>query len=124
MNEPGESTTSKTTVNLESMNIAVIIWIGTIFLGFVPGLVFYFLEKDDEYITRHAKEALNWSITAGLIYIIAFALKIILSGFILQLVLLLVFAIGYCHLIFCIHSAINSSNGKQFKLPFSIRLIK
>ena len=34
------------------------------------------------------------------------------------------FALGLCHLVFCIMGAVACSNGKDFVLPFAIRLLK
>ena len=49
----------------DSRNIAVLVWVGTIFLWFVPGLLAYLLKRDDAYVVDQGVEALNWSITAG-----------------------------------------------------------
>lgn len=93
-------------------------WIGTIFFCFIPGLVFYLIKKDDPYIQDQAKEALNWSITAVVGYIAGVVLTVILIG------VLVLFAVGVCHLVFCIMGVIATSNGKPFRVPFAIRLIK
>jgi hypothetical protein len=58
------------TVNQESKNMALLIWIGTIFFGFIPGLIFYLVKKDDAYVMDQAKEALNWSITAAIALVV------------------------------------------------------
>ncbi len=106
------------TVSQNSKNIALITWIGTIFFWFIPGLIFYLTQKDDPYIQDQAKEALNWSITATCGYFAGVVLTFILIG-----VLVLV-AVGICHLVFCIMGAVGASNGKSFRVPFAIRLIK
>ena len=64
----------------ESKNLATLLWVGTLFLGFIPGLVVYLVKKDDPYIQDQAKEALNWSITAGCAYVLALFLMIIVIG--------------------------------------------
>ena len=69
------------TVNQESKNMALLIWIGTIFFGFIPGLVFYLIKKDDPYVMVQAKEALNWSITAAIGLVIGGSLTVILIGY-------------------------------------------
>jgi len=33
-------------------------------------------------------------------------------------------AVGICHLVFCIMGAIATSNGKPFRVPFALRLVK
>lgn len=106
------------TVNQESKNMALLIWIGTIFFGFIPGLVFYLVKKDDAYVLSQSKEALNWSITAAIGYVAGLILSVILVG------ILVLFAVGICHLVFCIMGAVACSSGKDFKVPYTLRLIK
>ncbi|MGE4543234.1 MAG: DUF4870 domain-containing protein [Pedobacter sp.] len=106
------------TMNQESKNMALLIWIGTIFFGFIPGLVFYLIKKDDPYVMGQAKEALNWSITAAIGLVIGGILTVILIGF------LVVLAIWVGNLVFCIMGAVACSNGKDFKVPYTLRLIK
>lgn len=103
----------------ESKNIVVMIWIGTIFLGFIPGLIVYLVKKDDPYILDQSIEALNWSITAIIAYVAGLVLTVILIG------VFVILAVGICHLVFCIMGALAASNGKSgFRVPFAIRLIK
>ena len=64
-------------INQDSKNLAVLIWVGTIFLGFIPGLLGYLFKNDDAFISAHSKEALNWSITAGIAYVIASILTVV-----------------------------------------------
>jgi len=102
----------------DSKNIALLTWIGTIFLGFIPGLIVYLLKKDDAYIQDQAKEALNWSITVLIAYVVAMVLTVVVIGTFLMPIILIV------HLIFCIMGALGSSKGKEYRVPFAIRLIK
>ena len=105
-------------VSQDSKNMAVLIWVGTIFLSFIPGLAFYLIKKDDPYILDQAKESLNWSITACIGYFAGIVLSVIAIGF---LVFSLVFL---CNLVFSIMGAVAASTGKEFRTPFAIRLIK
>ena len=105
-------------ISQDSKNIALFTWIGTLFFGFIPGLIIYLVKKDDAYIQDQAKESLNWSITAIIGYVIA----IILSFVVIGVFLLPVIAI--CHLVFCILGTVATSNGKPFRVPYAIRLIK
>jgi len=105
-------------VSQDSKNIAILVWIGTIFFGFIPGLIIYLFKKHDPYILDQAKEALNWSITASIGYLAGYILTFVLIG-------ILVFpVVGICNLIFCIMGAISASDGKPFRVTFAIRLIK
>ncbi len=106
-------------VTQDSKNIASLLWIGTVFLVFIPGLIFYIIKKDDSYIQDQAKEALNWSITAIICYLCFSILIFILLG------ILLIQILTVCHIVLCIMGAINTSNGKIFRVPFPIiRLVK
>lgn len=106
------------TIDQESKNMALLIWIGTIIFGFIPGLIFYLVKKDDPYIVSQAKEALNWSITAMIGYVAGLILSMILIG------VLVLFALGICHLVFCVMGAVACSKGKDFKVPYALRLVK
>lgn len=109
---------SNVAVGQESKNMALLIWVLTLFFGFIPGLVFYLVQKDDVYILGQAKESLNWSITAILGYIVGAILMIILIGAFIMI------GVGIAHLVFCIMGAVAASKGKNFRVPFAIRLIK
>ncbi len=102
----------------DSKNLVVLMWVGTIFLGFIPSLVFYILKKDDELIVEQAKEALNWSIVATIGYVAGMALTFILIGFFILVI------VGISNFVFCILGAIAASKGDHYKVPFIFRLIK
>lgn len=105
-------------VSQDSKNMGLLIWILTLFFGFIPGLIFMLAKKDDPYIQDQSKEALNWSITAIIGYIGGLILSLILIG------VFVVIAVGIAHLVFCIMGAVAASNGKSFRVPFAIRLLK
>ncbi len=105
-------------ISQDSRNIALITWIGTLFFGFIPGLIVYLIKKDDAFLLEHAKESLNWSITAIIGYFVGLLLSLVLIG------VLVIAVVGICHLVFCIMGAVASSNGNRYKAPFAIRLIK
>jgi len=107
-----------TEVTQDQKNMGLLIWILTLFFGFIPGLIFFLTKKDDAYICDQAKEALNWSITFILGYVAGMILMLVLIGF------LVVIAVGIAHLVFCIMGAIAASSGKPFRVPFALRLIK
>lgn len=97
---------------------AIIIWVLTIFFSFVPSLVFYLVKKDDSFVLGHAKEALNWSITA----IIASVAIGIIASFI-SVVAYLGTVVLICTLVFCIMGAMSASKGQAYETPFGLRLI-
>lgn len=107
-----------TETSQDSKNLALILWIGTIFLGFLPGLILYLTKKDDSYVLDQAIEALNWSITVILGYCAALVLVVIFIG------ALLFPLIGLCHMIFCIMGALACADGKNYRTPYALRLMK
>ena len=121
-NQDSNPHTSTTDVSLsvsqDSKNLALLLWLGTIFFGFIPGLIMYLVKKDDAYILDQSKEALNWSITALIGYVAGMILAVIVIG------VLVMAAVGICHLVFCILGVVAASNGKPFRVPYALRLIK
>ena len=107
-----------TDLTQDQKNIGLLLWILTLFFGFIPGLIFFLTKKDDAYVYDQAKEALNWSITVILGYVAGMILMLVLIGF------LVIMAVGIAHLVFCIMGAIAASSGKPFRVPFALRLIK
>lgn len=105
-------------VSQDSKNIALLMWLGTIFFSFIPALIIYLIKTDDAYLADQSKEALNWSITVFIGTIIGWVLCIILIGF------LVLMAIGLVNIIFCILGVVATSNGRAFRTPFAVRLIK
>ena len=105
------------TSEAESRNIAVLVWVGTIFFGFIPALIVYLVKKDDAYVLDQAKEALNWSITALIGWFAGVILMFVLIGVLVFIV------VGICTLVFCILGAVAASGGKPYRVPFAIRLV-
>tara|TARA_B110000093_G_C12597866_1_gene256782 strand:+ start:116 stop:466 length:351 start_codon:yes stop_codon:yes gene_type:complete len=105
-------------ITQDAKNMALLSWIGTLFFGFIPGLILYLIKKDDEYVQDQSKESLNWSITAIIAYMVAFMLSFIVIG------IFLIPVIGICHIVFCIMGAVSTSKGNNFRVPYAIRLIK
>ena len=105
-------------ITQDQKNMGLLIWILTLFFGFIPGLIFFLVKKDDAYIYDQAKEALNWSITAIIGYFAGVILTFVLIG------VLVLLAAGIAHLVFCIMGIVATSNGKSFRVPYALRLIK
>lgn len=122
---------STATKSQDSTNLALINWLGCLFFGFIPPLIIMLVKKDDPYVQSQAKEALNWSITFVLGYIGLWIIAMIL-GFILAFIfaplaiipMIFVFLFAFSHLVFCVMGAIQCAAGKDFRVPFNIRLIK
>ncbi|MCP8900032.1 DUF4870 domain-containing protein [Gilvimarinus xylanilyticus] len=110
--------TSLSEPSQDSKNMALLVWIGSIFFGFIPGLILYLVKADDAYVKDQSQEALNWGITVLIGYAIAMALTVILIGALLFPLLWIL------NLIFSIMGAIASSKGEPFRCPFALRLLK
>ncbi|SFN17151.1 hypothetical protein SAMN05660284_00732 [Formivibrio citricus] len=102
----------------DAKTIAILVWIGTIFLGFIPSLIVFLLKKDDEFLLDHTREALNWSITVLVGWFASMILTFILIGLLGYLVLIV------SNLVFCLMGAIKASNNQTFRAPVCLRLIK
>ncbi len=101
----------------ESRNLAVLVWIGTLFLGFIPSLIVYFVTKNP-YAKAHAKEALNVEIILMIGYMIGVITAAALIG------VFVLFVVSICHLVFCIMGAIKAYRGGEYRAPFIIRVIR
>lgn len=102
----------------DAKNLALLGWAGSLFFGIFPGLILYLLKQDDDYVLDQAKEMINWSITAMAGYLLAYALTLVAVG------VLLFPLIGLCHFVFCLMGAVGCYQGKPFRVPLAIRLIK
>lgn len=110
--------TDPQTVSQDSKNMATLVWVLTIFFGFIPSLIFFLVKKDDAYVQDQSKEALNWSITATIAYFAGAILTVVVIG------LLVIPVVGIAHLVFCIMGALAVRDGKDFRVPVALRLIK
>ena len=100
----------------DEKTLALISHIITIVSSFLAPLIIYLVKKDESsFVAEHAKESLNFQITN---FIICFILIISVVGW-----LLLLF-VGPVVLILVIVATIRASEGKLYRYPFSIRLIK
>ncbi|MHB8249120.1 DUF4870 domain-containing protein [Acidithiobacillus sulfuriphilus] len=104
----------------EDRNIAVLTHLGGIFFGFIPSLIVWLIKKDSSnaaWLSAQAREALNFQITMFLGYVIAWALTILLIGY-------LFFAfVAIINFIFCVLVAVKVSQGSDYRYPFSLHLI-
>ncbi|MBS1746295.1 MAG: DUF4870 domain-containing protein [Bacteroidetes bacterium] len=88
----------------------------TFFFPILGPLIIYLVKKDESsFVAYHAKESLNFQIT---LFIICFLLFISIVG------ILLLWAVGIISVILVIVATIRASEGKLYKYPFCIRLIK
>jgi len=70
------------------------------------------------FVAEQAKESLNFQITVFLLALLCAALVFILVGFVLLWIL------GLTNLILVIIAAVSVSDGKPYRYPFCLRLVK
>lgn len=107
---PGKVPTS------DEKTMALLAHILTVVFPILAPLVIYLLKKDEsEFVAFHAKESLNFQITLILIMIVLF---ISIIG------ILLTWIVGIAAFVLIIVATIKASEGKLYKYPFSIKLLK
>ena len=111
--DPGYVPTSEErTMAILSHVLCVVVWL-------FPPLIIYLVKKDESaYVAAHAKESLNFQITVAIFCVIGIVLSLILIG------VFLLFVVWIVALIFEIMATVKASEGKLYKYPISIRLIK
>jgi len=88
----------------------------TLVASFIAPLIIWLVKKDESpFVAAHAKESLNFQITC---FIICVLLVITIVG------MLLLWAVGIVALILVIMASIKANEGKLYRYPFNIRLIK
>ena len=85
-------------------------------VGFLAPLIIYLIKKDESsFVSASAKESLNFQIT---LYIVVIGLFITVIG------IFLVWIIAIMALILVIVATIKTSEGKLYRYPLTLRLIK
>lgn len=114
----GQESDSTNAPSSEERTLAILAHLLTFVAPILAPLIIYLVKKNEsEFVSVHAKEALNFQISLILYYIIAGILVFVLIGFALLVVL------GICNLILVIIAAIRASENKLYRYPFCIRLI-
>lgn len=97
-------------------------WIAGSFIGglyFIGPLVVYLIKKDSSpFVKQHATEALNFSLTTLIAFIVGLVLSLVVIG------IFLIIAVGVIYLVLSIMAAIEASNGRTYRYPMCIRFIK
>ncbi len=119
INEPLDHIESTAPPTSDEKTMAILSHILTLVAGFIAPLIIYLVKKDESaYVREHAVESLNFQISL-IIYCIASAiLMIVLIG------IFLLFAVGIFALIVVIVATIKASEGKHYRYPLCIRMIK
>jgi uncharacterized protein len=92
---------------------------------FIGPLIIWLVKKDTmPFVNDQAKEALNFNITIAIVFIILTILSVATLGIGLVIALPLMFIIGIAALVLIIMAAIKANEGKAYRYPFALRLIK
>jgi len=102
----------------EDKNMAVIMDIAMLFVFMISPLVVYLIKKDSQFIMEQARENINLNITIILEGIVCGVLTLLLIGIIGYIV------VGIYFLIVTILAAVANSDGKIYRYPGIIRLLK
>ena len=100
----------------DEKTMALLAHVLTFVFPILAPLIIYLVKKDESsFVAYHAKESLNFQIT---LLIVCFALAITIVGiFVIWIALILAY-------ILVIIATVRASEGKLYKYPFCIRLIK
>lgn len=89
------------------------------FGNLIVPLAVWLIKRDQmPYLDDQGKEAVNFQITMLIAYAVAFALILILVGFLLFPPLFIY------HVVMMVVAAIKANEGAEFRYPFTIRLLK
>jgi len=112
----GTDSVPSTIPTSDEKTMAILSHVLTFVSSILAPLIIYLIKKDESsFVAQHAKESLNFQIS---LCIITFILFITIIG------ILLLWVVGILALVFVIVATIKASEGKLYRYPFSIRLIK
>jgi uncharacterized Tic20 family protein len=99
-------------------------WIGG-WGWFLGPLIIWLMKKDSmPFVNDQAKEALNFNITVGIIFVILTILGVVTLGVGFLIAFPLMVIVGIAALVFIVLAAIKSNEGIAYRYPFALRLIK
>jgi len=100
----------------DERTMATLAHVLTIVASILAPLIIYLVKKDEsKYIAEHAKESLNFQIT---MLILAIGLCITIIG------IAFVWIVPIINIVFVIVATIKASEGKLYRYPMTLRLIK
>lgn len=100
----------------DEKTLAILSHVLTLVAWILPPLVIYILKnQESSFVAAHAKESLNFQITLTIVMIILF---ITIIG------IFLMWIVGIIAMVLIVVATIRASEGKLYRYPFTIRLIK
>jgi uncharacterized protein len=100
----------------DSRNMAVLMYILSIFFWIIPSLIMFLVKKDDAFVYKSSVEVLNFGITLTLAYFVLMFIPII--GWVLIPILAL------AALVLFIIGTLKVQKGEFYNFPVALRLIK
>ncbi|MFI1461444.1 DUF4870 domain-containing protein [Nocardia carnea] len=98
---------------------AMLAHLGGILLGWIAPLIVWLMYKDrDEFVRRHAVQALNFQILFFIGMIVSILLTIILIGLVLMPI------VGITALVFMIMAGLAANKGEEYKYPINVPFVK
>ena len=105
-------------ISTEARNMAMLCHLLGI-VGFFAPLVIWLNEKDKhKFVNEHGLAAMNYQISIIIYYIASWMLCLIIVGF------FMIAALVIMHIIFVIMGAVKASQGKPWRYPIAIQLLK
>ena len=99
-------------------------WAGSIGC-FIGPLIIWLVKKDTmPFVDDQAKEALNFNITVAIAFFALFVIGLLTLGIGFVLAIPLWILIGIAWLVLTIIAAIKANEGKAYRYPFTLRLVK
>jgi uncharacterized Tic20 family protein len=97
---------------------AILAHVGQILFGFIPPLVIYLVKRDDSpFVRMHSAEALNFSITLLIAYLVSAVLVLAVIGIFLLL------AVWICSIVFTVQAAVAANRLEPYRYPVNLRLV-
>lgn len=94
-------------------------------LGFLAPLVIWLAKRDEsEFVGDQAKEALNFQLTLFVIYALLWIFVVFTLGLGILLALPIFLALWLLELVLGIVAALSSYEGRRYRYPISLRLIR
>lgn len=97
----------------EEKTQALLMWILSLFIGFISPLIFVLISKEKPFVYQNSAYALGFCIVLTIAWIIAFVLMFVVIGIFLMPL------IGIAGLVVAILGAVKANNGEVYIPPMS-----
>ena len=99
-------------------------WAGSVGC-FIGPLIIWLVKKETmPFVDDQGKEALNFNITVGIVFLCLFLLSVLTLGIGLIVTFPLMVIVGIAWLILTIIAAVKANDGVAYRYPLTLRLIK